>query len=334
MMKKTILATIVLGLSSALTMAGTIRFDPETIQLDLSTTGSTVTVDVYVESTGALTEFTSIDMLLGANDLTISEFEFAPEFIAAFDLRDATPQPENSPYASGVLIGAFGFSGSTAPILVGTVTIDAGGLPSGSFVAGVDTLVDITRSALGSPNPGDEAEPIVGFVTVVVVGSYFPQSPSAGCTSAEECGASGACTTVSCDAGLCVSTPVQGCGECTADADCDDGNPCTDGLCGAGGCQFIENGAACNDGDPCTDGDVCAAFGCSGTPVSGCSDTRVDPGSVEPDPTDPGTIGEPDPDPTPPGSTSGLCGTMSMLPLALTLFAMITSRRRTPHKAF
>lgn len=338
MMRKTFLATIVLGLNSALTLAGTIRFDPETVRVDLSTSATTITVEVFVESSGALADFTSMVMLLGANDLTITEFEFAPEFIAAFDLRDARPQSDTSPYNSGILIEAFGFSSSTAPIRVGTVTIDALGLPQGSYVAGVDTLVDITSSALASANSEDENEPLWGFVTVEVIGSYFPPSPSAGCISDAECGASGACTTVSCDGGLCVSTPVQDCGECTVDADCNDGNPCTDGLCSANLCQFVENAAACNDGDPCTDGDVCIAFACSGTPISDCSDTRIDPGSVEPDPIDPGTTDpgpsdDPDPDPTTPSTSSGLCGSVGLLPLALTLFAMITSRRQAPLKA-
>jgi len=349
MMKRFMLTAIALGLSFAPSMAGTIRFDPETVQVDLSTSASTVTVDVYVESTGALSDFTAIVMLLGTNDLIIAEFAFAPEFIAAFDLFDAKPQPATSPYASGMHIQGFGFSPSTAPILVGTVTIDALGLPSGFFVAGVDTIVDNNSSELESANIGEEREPLFGLVTVEVIGSFFPPSPSAGCTSDAECGAPGACTTVSCDGGLCVSTPVQNCGECTQNTDCNDGNPCTDGLCSANLCQFVENTAACNDSDPCTDGDVCATFACSGTPISDCTDTRIDPGSVAPDPTDPGTTDpgttDPDgtdpgttdpsgtePDPSTPGPTSNLCGAVGMLPLTMMLMGWVTSRRRAPHR--
>ena len=46
---------------------------------------------------------------------------------------------------------------------------------------------------------------------------------------------------------------------------CDDGDPCTDDVCGGvGGCANPQNAAPCDDGDPCTTGDVCAGGQCAG----------------------------------------------------------------------
>ena len=58
---------------------------------------------------------------------------------------------------------------------------------------------------------------------------------------------------------------------CGGHADCDDGNECTEGLCGVEGvCRFqVLVGAACDDGDPCTQGALCLADGDCGGPGVG-----------------------------------------------------------------
>ena len=53
---------------------------------------------------------------------------------------------------------------------------------------------------------------------------------------------------------------------CSIDADCDDGNACTDDTCVASVCQYADNTAACDDGVFCNGIDVCVAGTC--TPVS------------------------------------------------------------------
>ncbi len=56
---------------------------------------------------------------------------------------------------------------------------------------------------------------------------------------------------------------------CINNADCADGNPCTDDICDlVTGCSNPNNTAACSDGNLCTTGDVCAGGTCGGTPVS------------------------------------------------------------------
>ncbi|MGB0716703.1 MAG: di-heme oxidoredictase family protein, partial [Phycisphaerae bacterium] len=60
------------------------------------------------------------------------------------------------------------------------------------------------------------------------------------------------------------------CQACSVPADCDDGNPCTSGVCLNSTCQFVPNRDACDDNDPCTNGDVCMAGSCMGSPVANC----------------------------------------------------------------
>lgn len=53
---------------------------------------------------------------------------------------------------------------------------------------------------------------------------------------------------------------------CTTNAECDDGNTCTDDSCDPGlGCQNTNNSNACDDGDACTNNDICAGGTCGGT---------------------------------------------------------------------
>jgi hypothetical protein len=52
--------------------------------------------------------------------------------------------------------------------------------------------------------------------------------------------------------------------ECTVDAQCADGNPCTDDVCQSYTCLHQNNTNPCNDGLSCTTGDVCVSGTCSG----------------------------------------------------------------------
>ncbi|MBN2498407.1 MAG: hypothetical protein JXR96_27700 [Deltaproteobacteria bacterium] len=62
--------------------------------------------------------------------------------------------------------------------------------------------------------------------------------------------------------GPLVCEPDPGSGYCFVDSDCDDGDVCTDDICGAAGdCQHPFNLAPCNDGLFCTSTDVCDGAG-------------------------------------------------------------------------
>jgi hypothetical protein len=66
-----------------------------------------------------------------------------------------------------------------------------------------------------------------------------------------------------CDAGVgCSHTVRAAC--CLADAECDDGNPCTDDRCAQSQCQTVPNTAPCDDGNACTRQDVCDGSVCVG----------------------------------------------------------------------
>ena len=54
---------------------------------------------------------------------------------------------------------------------------------------------------------------------------------------------------------------------CLSNAECDDGNVCTDDLCDAGTCVSTPNVASCDDGLGCTVGDVCSGGVCGGADV-------------------------------------------------------------------
>jgi len=96
------------------------------------------------------------------------------------------------------------------------------------------------------------------------------------------------CQDRTCEAGACVTVPVDGpCGNlcqsggtCVDGAcvggvpvDCADDNPCTVDLCDlVAGCVHQPSDAACNDGDPCT-ADSCGPAGCVNTPdPAACDD--------------------------------------------------------------
>jgi len=61
--------------------------------------------------------------------------------------------------------------------------------------------------------------------------------------------------------------------ECTAAADCDDADPCTDDSCDSGSltCVHTNNTASCNDGNACTQTDTCQAGTCVGANPVTCS---------------------------------------------------------------
>jgi len=64
---------------------------------------------------------------------------------------------------------------------------------------------------------------------------------------------------------------TDGGGACTADAQCDDKNPCTADTCVTGVCSHVPTTDACDDGDPCTEADTCADGACLGT-AKACDD--------------------------------------------------------------
>ena len=99
--------------------------------------------------------------------------------------------------------------------------------------------------------------------------------PASGCVhtnNSSACDDGNACTVSDgCKGGLCKGTATC----CAADADCDDGKPCTLDACSAAkACVHAAkpDGAICDDGSACTQGDACAAGACKGKPTVTCDD--------------------------------------------------------------
>ncbi len=77
------------------------------------------------------------------------------------------------------------------------------------------------------------------------------------------------------DANACMTPP-----DCLVDADCADGNPCTDNACVSGICTAVANTSVCDDADVCTGNDLCSNGTCAGTPILNCGQpTPPDDGS-------------------------------------------------------
>ncbi|MGI9020518.1 MAG: hypothetical protein ACR2G3_07405 [Solirubrobacterales bacterium] len=73
---------------------------------------------------------------------------------------------------------------------------------------------------------------------------------------------------------------------CVIDADCDDGNPCTDDSCVGGACSNVnvQNGTSCGDANVCNGAETCQGGFClQGTPLvcddgNPCTTDSCDPG--------------------------------------------------------
>ena len=59
---------------------------------------------------------------------------------------------------------------------------------------------------------------------------------------------------------------------CTADADCSDGNPCTNDACANSPCTHTNNTHPCNDNNACTANDTCSGGVCVGGAPPACDD--------------------------------------------------------------
>lgn len=111
---------------------------------------------------------------------------------------------------------------------------------------------------------GCQAEPLSCGATAYCDGVDCAPKKGGG----EPCAAGVECLSSACDTGV---DPAV-CGGCSVDSDCDDGNPCTDDVCGAGAaCEATPNTASCDDGNPCTYDDACMAAACVGQAVT-CDD--------------------------------------------------------------
>ncbi|MBI4717787.1 MAG: hypothetical protein HY763_08295 [Planctomycetes bacterium] len=93
------------------------------------------------------------------------------------------------------------------------------------------------------------------------------------CLDDAECDDGDDCTDDVCD-------PAVGC--VFAEVICDDANPCTDDGCVGGACVYVDNNDPCDDGDECTDFDQCEAGACVAVLNPDCDVIVVEPPIVVP----------------------------------------------------
>lgn len=151
---------------------------------------------------------------------------------------------------------------------------------AGTFSA-FDT--DGTGSATLNGTVDDNGSFVPGPVTFSGPLSRFPIQASAGAdgvwdvllsTSAGSSGWEGVATALL--DGAVTVTPSA----CTAHAQCDDANVCTDDACVSGICENIINAAPCNDGNACTQNDLCVSGLCVGVLADGASCDDGDPCTI------------------------------------------------------
>ncbi len=113
-----------------------------------------------------------------------------------------------------------------------------------------------------------------------------PTPPPPGCRTNADCDDGNRCTDDVCDQGECWSGRIDACLECAADADCDDGWECSLARCVSGMCAAEWNPACecvtdadCQDGDPTTT-DRCVGNRCQNEGRSCMADADCDDGDT------------------------------------------------------
>jgi hypothetical protein len=138
----------------------------------------------------------------------------------------------------------------------GTLFCDFEQLPYKCAVK-LDSIVECPApTGIGAPCLAAACEALSGEC------SLEPANDGALCDDGDECTVKDLCS-----AGLCVSGN---------EANCNDGNLCTDDSCDPGsGCLHSDNESPCSDGDVCTQSDLCSEGECIGGAALFCDDSNV-----------------------------------------------------------
>jgi len=176
-MKKGLGAVAVLALATSSAMAGTVSFTGPT---DITPGTASVQYAVSVDST-SLSGFDTVNVILGSVEGLGLSFQYDAAFEASATGSDVPDAIEQGIFAA-VHPGAkdIGFQGNrlppltpwTAPLLIGTLTVDTSGLVDGDVRSiGIDTALetDLLGSAASLVALGSSQDPLSGSVTIKVV---------------------------------------------------------------------------------------------------------------------------------------------------------------------
>jgi len=138
---------------------GTVSFDPPVREVDPSiSTVTTFEVGIGASTVGS---FDAIDMIIGSDELALTDWE--PNYPCPFGIPC---WQSDDAYPSAIKFGFFGPSNPAAGFQLGTLTVDAAGLPVGTYTVHVDAARDGGRSLISG---GGESEPLYGVGTVQVI---------------------------------------------------------------------------------------------------------------------------------------------------------------------
>jgi hypothetical protein len=150
---------------------------------------------------------------------------------------------------------------------------DCAGLEDGDLCNGtlVCNLEKFPYQCVVEPNsivvceqPGGHDGPCLQAICDAQSGScsMVAANPGSPCEDGDACTLGDTCGEGTCQAGV--------------EANCNDGNPCTDDACDPdGGCLSVTNEAPCSDGNVCTQGDLCADGVCGAGEPLNCDDANV-----------------------------------------------------------
>ena len=217
------------------------------------------TGSISIPSTGAATPYPSnVAVTSGGSYLcnaTVKLNGISHTFPADIDVLLVGPAGQNAIIMSDV--------GSSTAVSGVNLTLDdsaANPLPSGSGLS--SGTFQPTNSGTGDTFPAPAPAPAGGSALSVFTGTN-PIGTWSLYVYDDVSGDSGSMT------GWCVNLAMA----CGTDADCSDGNPCTDDTCVAGGCVHTPNTASCDDGNACTTVDACAGGVCVGGSPVNCDDS-------------------------------------------------------------
>ncbi len=122
---------LVAALANAPVLGGIVAFDPPVQEVDLA--GNTrVTFAVSIASTETLAALAAVDLVIYYDDLFLVDWQYAPPF-QGLDLPCKW-----IPCPSQLFVSAFVNTPVTSPARLGTLTVDATGLPLGQYTVAVD----------------------------------------------------------------------------------------------------------------------------------------------------------------------------------------------------
>lgn len=178
-MKKGLGAVAVLALATSSAMAGTVSFNGPT-DITPGTASASYAVSV---SSSSLSGFDTVNLIIGSLDGLGLSFVFDPAFVASTTLPPAPPT-EQGIYSSFLSTAHdIGVGGNrlapaaptpwSAPLLIGTLTVDTSGLADGATATvGVDSDFEATNFGAAFSVVQDSAlnqDPLSGSVTINVV---------------------------------------------------------------------------------------------------------------------------------------------------------------------